>query len=138
MSDDQGLTWLKRSFPFNQNEYVTDIAFFDAYNGAVSTSDGNLYVTADQGMTWYDKTPTTSNPGAIYSICYGANVNHIIVAEGTDILVTIDGNLTWQSTFQGRYVLCMKKDMRGILYAIASTVSYARMIRSTDLGRTWA
>ncbi|MDP4221422.1 MAG: sialidase family protein, partial [Bacteroidota bacterium] len=150
-SSDTGKTWQKSFLPLTNDDIVTDIDFYDKFNGIVSTAEevglpsNGVFLTRDGGQTW-NKILTA--PHCVNLIFNGSpNIIQVLTVGDfptpTGLLHTsIDGGSTWTTSWAGgEYSQCLTVGRDNTLYVLNCSDATAGLpgfvSSSTDLGKTW-
>jgi photosystem II stability/assembly factor-like uncharacterized protein len=148
MSPDEGKTWQIVPAPIDpsKNNMISDIDFYDANIGIVSSINGDACITRDGGQTW----TVIKVPG--FTLAWQAKfvaspttiVAFAIGNPDLNVLISLDGGTTWNPTNPFpphsnlfiNHIIVRKKDSS--IYVLAdqagdgSTIDY-----TSDNGTTW-
>ncbi len=148
-SNDTGKTWQQTTINLSSGDVndslITDINFYDKFNGLVATLNGGIFLTRDGGQSW----KRILRLKACTSVAFNGspNIIHVLTAGDvpapTGLLHTsMDGGVTWSTSWPGgdfAETFTISKDR--IIYVLCSADNLAGLpgfvSASTDFGKTW-
>jgi photosystem II stability/assembly factor-like uncharacterized protein len=151
-SSDTGKTWQKNTIGLPNGYIVTDINFFDKFNGLVASVfmdnapsfDGILFLTNDGGLNWKRILSVPSElPNATFN--GSASIIHTFTGDG-NFYTSLDGGLTWKNSRPGvDFGSCFTIAKDKTIYALTSFLDQnnldagliGNISASTDLGASW-
>jgi hypothetical protein len=157
-SDDRGATWRYVCEPWvttgsSDPLAVVNVVFYQvAADGAVlanTTPDGTLRRSGDGGCTWQRSTgaidgatvtdffPSPTDPTFVVAITVSASM------QGSSLWPSHDGGKTFDTTalYTSKVLISSAEIARtapGTMYVTLSSTNEARLVRSTDSGKTWS
>lgn len=138
LSMDDGLTWIKRSVPYEPTEFIRHLDFYDDSTGLLAASTGETWLTKDQAVTWTKIRSTQSNWAARF---INSPQNIIIAGASSGVIeLSRDGGQSWIWSRVGTHVPFVEPLLDGSAYALIATTdsrSAAHLWHSDANGTGW-